>query len=199
MIKTIIMLTGEFDIPFAKHDSAWSGVVLVIFVFLMVIVFMSMLNGLAISDATEILSKAELHGLIHRLYQVAYFENIVCTIGELPKKYFGNLISDIFLFPQLEDSIILDRVSCKIYDSKLKYLLSKFYLKMDYNIFKQVKQIILNLSKNQFSNNDGITNAEMDYDILKQAKQIILNKNLLLDNDRIMNALSKLQDAMGIE
>jgi len=62
IFKIIIMLTGEFDISFTSHYSVCSHTVFVMFVFLMVIVFMNMLNVWLAT--VEILSKTELIELI---------------------------------------------------------------------------------------------------------------------------------------
>ncbi|XP_024888820.1 transient receptor potential cation channel protein painless-like, partial [Temnothorax curvispinosus] len=64
--QTIIMSTSEFNadnIPFLSHP-VWSRFAFVLFIFLIPIVLLNLLNGLAVSDITEILSTAELVGLI---------------------------------------------------------------------------------------------------------------------------------------
>ncbi|XP_076380610.1 transient receptor potential cation channel protein painless-like [Megalopta genalis] len=79
MFKTIIMLTGEFDadeIPFKSYPYM-SRLVFVLFVFLIVIVLLNLLNGLAVNDTTEILGKAELIRLISRVRLISYVENTI--------------------------------------------------------------------------------------------------------------------------
>lgn len=111
LFKTIIMITGEFnsnDIPFFLHP-VWSHIVFVLFVFFITIVLFNLLNGLTVSDTNEILSKAELIGLISRIRLIVYLEDV--AFGE-PFRwfYYGNsrflrwkpfafLINRILLFP----------------------------------------------------------------------------------------------------
>lgn len=187
IFKTIIMLTGEFDISFSSHKHDWSHIVFVIFVFLMVIVLMNMLNGLAVSDTAEILSKTELIELINRIYLIAYFENIACAISQSmshcsknPKwrKFFGSFISSIFLFSH---HLRNGKISFKIYDSLNFHDNNGIYV------------------PRKSGNNDiYYTILKMDHNIIAKAKQIILNKNQLSDNDKIMIALDRIQEAMGI-
>lgn len=179
--KTIIMLTGEFDsndIPFASHP-IWSHIVFVMFVFFIVIVLLNLLNGLAVSDTTEILNKAELNKLISWIRVVANIEDL--AIGKPFKHYFCcknfgllrwnlfNFLAKIFLFPHY---LIDGKVNVKLYDSiknnKYYEFVSKKYVRsesvnpnkyrtisrMDPNIIKQAKEIILN--KNQLSDNEKI-------------------------------------------
>lgn len=194
IFKTIIMLTGEFSLSFCSHDcpwsSTWSYIVFVIFVFLMVIVLMNMVNGLAVSDTAEILSKTELIELINRIYLIAYFENIACPINRLIRhyfsknskwrKFFGSFgINSIFLFARrLRNGKIIFKIydSLNFHDNNGIYVPGKFENIDSYYIIRK-----------------------MDHDIIAKAKQIILNKNQLSDNDKIMIALDRLQEAMGID
>lgn len=186
IFKTIIMLTGEFDISFESSKSNWSSrIVFLMFVFLMVIVLMNMLNGLAVSETAEILSKTELIKLIYQINLIAYFENVACVIGKpmnrhyFPRnsmwwKSFGSFVtSSIFLFSHLRSG----RMSFKIYDSLN---------------FHDDNGVILS----KFEENDGHCDWKMDHRIIKEAKQIIINKNQLSDNDKIMIKLDRLQEVI---
>lgn len=50
LIKTIVMLTGEFDAGDLQFDTLYSYLLFLLFVFLMTIVLFNLLNGLAVSD-----------------------------------------------------------------------------------------------------------------------------------------------------
>lgn len=50
LIKTIVMLTGEFDAGDIKFDSIYTYFIFLLFVFFMTIVLFNLLNGLAVSD-----------------------------------------------------------------------------------------------------------------------------------------------------
>lgn len=188
LFKTIIMLTGEFDandIPFVSHP-IWSHIIFILFVFFIAIVLFNLLNGLAVSDTAEILSKAELVGLISRIRLVTYIEDVAigepfrhcfcCKSRLLRWNPFGFLAKKILLFPYfLRDG----KISIKPYDSLDAYDNNRYYE-------KYVRSESVNRDKQWIT-------LRMDPDIIKQAKRIIYNKNQLTDNERIMIILNKLK------
>ncbi|XP_011629656.1 transient receptor potential cation channel protein painless [Pogonomyrmex barbatus] len=194
LFKTIIMLTGEFDandIPFIAHP-IWSHIVFMLFVFLIAIVLFNLLNGLAVNDTAEILSKAELVGLISRIHLIAYIEDIAIS---KPFKYcfccgnlrllrswnpFGFLAKRILLFPQLLKN---GKISIKPCNNLDAYDNDRYYNKNAHSEFV--------IHDNQW------TTLKMDSDIIKQTKRIIYNKNQLTDNEKIMIMLNKLQEKLS--
>ncbi|XP_011692057.1 PREDICTED: transient receptor potential cation channel protein painless-like [Wasmannia auropunctata] len=192
LFKTIIMLTGEFDandIPFISHP-IWSHIVFVLFVFFIAIVLFNLLNGLAVSDTAEILSKAELVGLISRIRLVTYiedmavgkpFEHCFCCNSRLLRIWnlSGFLARRILLFPHfLRDG----KISIKPYDNLDAYDNDRYYEKY--------------VRSDSVKGDKQWTTVRMDPDIIKQAKRIIYNKNQLTDNERIMIILNKLEEKL---
>ncbi|XP_039314436.1 transient receptor potential cation channel protein painless-like isoform X2 [Solenopsis invicta] len=185
IFKTVIMLTGEFDandIPFISHP-IWSHIVFMLFVFFIVIVLFNLLNGLAVSDIAEILSKAELVGLVSRIRLLAYIEEIVvgksfrhCFCSNSRWNLYRYLAKRILLFPHfLKDGKIIIKPcdNSDAYDNDLYY----------------EKDIHSESIKCDQQWNTSI----MDPDIIKQAKRIIRNKNQT-GNEKIIAILNKLQD-----
>ena len=87
LIKTSTMFVGELefadvagvinvDSPMAPLAFAF----LLAFVFLIVVVLMSLLNALAVSDTTVIQAKAEIVGYISRVETISYTESVL--LGE---------------------------------------------------------------------------------------------------------------------
>ncbi|XP_063222114.1 transient receptor potential cation channel protein painless-like [Bacillus rossius redtenbacheri] len=79
VLKTVVMLTGEFDassIPFVSFPFT-SQLVFVLFVFLIAIVLFNLLNGLAVSDTQAIKNDAEIVGLVSRVKLIYYFETML--------------------------------------------------------------------------------------------------------------------------
>jgi len=188
LFKTIIMLTGEFDvndIPFTSYP-VWSHFVFVMFVFLIAIVLFNLLNGLAVSDTAEILCKAELVGLISRIHLVSYMEDI--AIGE-PLRYWSCYNS-----------------SCSLLGWNVLGFLARRILLFPY--LKNGKiSIKLNENMDTYDRNYGYTCSEssqdrhwiilrMDSNILKEATRIIRNKDKLSDNEKIMMALNEMQEKL---
>jgi hypothetical protein len=197
LFKTIIMLTGEFDvndIPFISYP-VWSHFVFVMFVFLIAIVLFNLLNGLAVSDTAEILCKAELVGLISRIHLVSYMEDIAigeplrhwfcysssCSIRDRVQlsrwNLFGFLARRILLFPYLKDS----KISIKLNENMDTYDNGRNY---GYTRDESMKR------------NRYCTILRMDSNILKKAKRIIHNKDKLSDNEKIMIVLNEMQEKL---
>ncbi|XP_011883144.1 PREDICTED: transient receptor potential cation channel protein painless-like [Vollenhovia emeryi] len=192
LFKTVIMLTGEFDasdIPFISHP-VWSHIVFMLFVFFIAIVLFNLLNGLAVSDTAEILSKAELVGLISRIRLITYIEDVAvgepfrhcsCCNSRLSRwNPFGFLAKRILLFPHLLRD---GKISVKPCDSLDAYDNDRYYERyVRSESIKRDKQWIT---------------WRMDPDIIKQAKRIIYNKNQLTDNERFSIMLKKLWEEIA--
>ncbi|EDW02406.1 transient receptor potential cation channel protein painless [Drosophila grimshawi] len=77
LIKTIVMLTGEFDAGDIKFDSFSTYFIFLLFVFFMTIVLFNLLNGLAVSDTQAIKAQAELNGAICRTNTLMRYEQVL--------------------------------------------------------------------------------------------------------------------------
>ncbi|KAH8248069.1 hypothetical protein KR038_006405 [Drosophila bunnanda] len=81
LIKTIVMLTGEFDAGDIKFTSIYTYLIFLLFVFFMTIVLFNLLNGLAVSDTQTIKAQAELNGAICRTNMLSRYEKILSGHG----------------------------------------------------------------------------------------------------------------------
>lgn len=78
IVKTIVMSAGEYDVINVSFNSnALSVYIFIGFLFLISIVFMNLLNGLAVSDTHKIQSKAELTSYRRRCQVLARYEEIL--------------------------------------------------------------------------------------------------------------------------
>ncbi|XP_017096586.2 transient receptor potential cation channel protein painless [Drosophila bipectinata] len=77
LIKTIVMLTGEFDASEIKFTSIYTYLIFLLFVFFMTIVLFNLLNGLAVSDTQAIKTQAELNGEICRTNLLTRYELVL--------------------------------------------------------------------------------------------------------------------------
>ncbi|KAK0158042.1 hypothetical protein PV327_011225, partial [Microctonus hyperodae] len=180
LFKTIIMVTGEFnatDIPFVLHP-VFSHIVFILFVFLIAIVLFNLLIGLAVSDTADILSKAELVGLISRTKLICYAENIVLgsSIMKSPKCWnmlYKNQIFRIKFFAQ-------------------RVLLFPHYLLQAKIIVKPYKdnKIYIFACNDEACNN---TSLKMDPKIISKSRQILSARGKITEYEKIMNALQKLE------
>ncbi|XP_063922932.1 transient receptor potential cation channel protein painless-like [Zophobas morio] len=79
VFKTIVMLTGEFDagsINFHTYPIT-SKLIFSLFVFMITIILLNLLNGLAVSDTQTIKNEAELVGHIARAQHIYYVESML--------------------------------------------------------------------------------------------------------------------------
>jgi hypothetical protein len=77
--KTLMMLSGEFEIEPYTLDSVPKQVLFLFFVFISFILF-NLINGLAISDVAQLRDHAEFLNLKQQVRNVAESENILCDI-----------------------------------------------------------------------------------------------------------------------
>uniref|UniRef100_A0A034WER2 Transient receptor potential cation channel protein painless n=1 Tax=Bactrocera dorsalis TaxID=27457 RepID=A0A034WER2_BACDO len=77
VIKTIVMLTGEFDAGDIEFDTVYSYLIFLMFVVFMSIVLFNLLNGLAVSDTQAIKAQAELNGSICRTLLLTRYEQVL--------------------------------------------------------------------------------------------------------------------------
>ncbi|KAG4068728.1 hypothetical protein HA402_002419 [Bradysia odoriphaga] len=83
IIKTVVMLTGEFDASDIKFNkNVYSYAIFLIFVFMISTVLFNLLNGLAVSDTQAIKSEAELMNFIYRAELMSRYEKILLGQGE---------------------------------------------------------------------------------------------------------------------
>lgn len=80
LMKTLVMSTGEFDVASINFEkNAFSYFVFITFLFLVSIVLLNLLNGLAVSDTQAIKSEAELTNLIRRSQVLARYDGVLAS------------------------------------------------------------------------------------------------------------------------
>uniref|UniRef100_A0A7G3ACI7 Putative conserved plasma membrane protein n=2 Tax=Lutzomyia longipalpis TaxID=7200 RepID=A0A7G3ACI7_LUTLO len=99
IIKTIVMMTGEFEAANIEFKSnTLSYVFFLLFVFFMSVVLFNLLNGLAVSDTQAIKAEAELTGFITRAQVLERYEKLV--FGKNPGQWF-RVISEVCYFRKI--------------------------------------------------------------------------------------------------
>ncbi|XP_049534850.1 transient receptor potential cation channel protein painless-like [Anopheles darlingi] len=78
LMKTAVMLTGEFEAANIKFQGV-TYVVFALFLFFVSIVLFNLMNGLAVSDTTIIKAESELIGLIQKVFVIYKYENALKT------------------------------------------------------------------------------------------------------------------------
>lgn len=181
IFKTIVMFTGEFeaaDIPFREH-SFFSHLVFVAFVFLIAIVLLNLLNGLAVNDTGEILAEAELVCLVSRTKLLAYVERIAVGAKFFPRYRFCCCLN------------YLQRRSSKPGSPRIGYLARRILL---FPRYLPHGKLSVKPHKNNQILLHGRSNAKgslvkMDLGISKVARQIIRDREKESTEDKIMGEL----------
>lgn len=102
--KTIVMTTGEFDAGSMdfSHFPVTSKLIFSLFIFMIVIILLNLLNGLAVSDTQMIKNNAELVGHIARAQHIHYVETML--LGNIfPSKFIDKLSSICCCCPSIRD------------------------------------------------------------------------------------------------
>lgn len=79
LLKVSAMMTGELefgDLPFDAHPFT-SRLIFIAFLFLITIVLLNLLNGMAVSDTQAIQSEAETIGYLSRVELISYMESML--------------------------------------------------------------------------------------------------------------------------
>ncbi|GLG97684.1 Transient receptor potential cation channel protein painless [Gryllus bimaculatus] len=108
IFKTVIMMAGEFDavdLPLSTFPVT-SHIIFIVFVFLISIVLLNLLNGLAVSDTQAIKEEAEVFSLVARVRTISQIENSLLHLRNstllktfLKLKCIRHVYHRIFIFP----------------------------------------------------------------------------------------------------
>lgn len=183
LFKTLIMLTGEFDsssLPFSTYKII-SRLIFILFVFLIPIVLVNLLNGLAVSDTRRIQKDAEIIVNVTRLRFIHSFETI--SMSKYAFKYFiPSLCTRLF---DLNFILFPDPAECpklKIYPNRRKYdlrrkhkrycdvNLSGFVVNID--VVNEAKTIIKSMLENPHEHDESDENILIE-EIKKELKQML--------------------------
>lgn len=77
VIKTLVMLTGEFEFGNLEIHETSNYIIFVLFVFLITIVLFNLLNALAVSDTQIIKAEGQLTDLMQRISVLNKYERII--------------------------------------------------------------------------------------------------------------------------
>ncbi|KAG8222678.1 hypothetical protein J437_LFUL015875 [Ladona fulva] len=134
MLKTAVMLTGEFDFSDLPLETfkLTSHLVFLLFLFLIAVVLLNLLNGLAVSDTQEVKDKAELVGYKSRVLLVSHVESMLLGkklqfLNKIMTCFHSNenkapvnlverssLFPSIMIFPEMTKIIVLVNAGGKI-------------------------------------------------------------------------------------
>jgi len=97
IVKTLVMLTGEFEYSNIPLDSLAANIIFVIFVFLGAVVFMNLLIGLAVADTKEIQEQAFFISYKSHVRVINYFDSLNDGANKYANIFSGKL-SPVFTF-----------------------------------------------------------------------------------------------------
>ena len=122
VVKTMTMFVGELefsDIPINLESSMMpvNFIFFLTFVFLIVVVLLNLLNGLAVSDTAAIQEQAEIYSYLSRVETISYLESVL--LGD-PFDFLSNVprvltfLPSCSIFRQLYRSTMLKKIFTKI-------------------------------------------------------------------------------------
>jgi len=201
MIKSVAMFVGELefsDIPFS--DNAISSILFVAFVFLIVVVLMNLLNGLAVSDIGLIREEAEALSLKSQVDLISYWESILLND---PYNFLTSWPKFLAAMPSFSFCFWIKRYPrCETFLSKItggtKILLFYECLPFKAATFSPNK---MTRSCNPYkkrvkveptSLGSHIIGLEVRKDILETAKTLVLDRATESENVKLMNRISEM-------
>jgi len=129
VVKTMTMFVGELefgDIPINLDSNLMpvNYIFFLVFVFLIVVVLMNLLNGLAVSDTGAIQEQAEIYSYLSRVETISYLESVLLGdpfdfLSYVPK--FLHFLPPCSLLRPLYRSQILRRLFAKVGASSLVF------------------------------------------------------------------------------
>lgn len=192
LIKTSTMFVGELefsDIPINvdHYLSPLAYAFFLSFVFLIVVVLMNLLNGLAVSDTGIIQEKAEIVTYISRVDTISYTESVL--LGD-PFQFLSN-------WPAFKWVKNIPNLSCWTPLHKHACIQDVFYkmtgatgILLFYSFMKEAKLTMKPNSRSQQSCQQCISVHQMDQSILTSAKKIIAENSKM---DKIQTMESRLE------
>lgn len=165
--KLIIMLTGEFDsssLPFQSNPIV-SRLLFVLFIFLIPVVLVNLLNGLAVSDIQAIKNDAEIIAQVSRIKFINFYETIA--------------VKNMFLRIRKSKNCIIN-YGCQIF-SVFIYLFGAINLKLfqddredfEISVFTNEDNVIVVGSvSNQIRRNTRFRWKNLDTEIVKKAMKL---------------------------
>ena len=193
LVKTSAMFVGELefsDIPI--NSDTYLGVLAYIFfltfIFLIVVVLMNLLNGLAVNDTSDIKQKAEIYSYISRVETISYLESVL--LGD-PFNFLSNVPDYLSTLPS---GSVLRQLYRNKFCSKIfrKIGAKRFLLFFTYLPDKQ-----LSLTPNQDARCCVMIGDEMGKDIISAAKDIIAAK-LPINNEENEEIFSMKQEIIQL-
>ena len=187
LVKTSAMFVGELefsDIPI--NSDTYLGVLAYIFflsfIFLIVVVLMNLLNGLAVNDTSDIKQKAEIYSYISRVETISYLESVL--LGD-PFNFLSNV-------PDYLSSLPSGSVLRQLYRNKFcSKIFRKIGAKRFLLFYTYLPNKELSLTPNQDSRCCVMIGDEMGKDIISAAKDIITAKLSITDNNEEMFSMKQ--------
>jgi len=187
VVKTMTMFVGELefsDIPINLESSLMpvNYLFFLTFVFLIVVVLMNLLNGLAVSDTGAIQDQAEIFCYLSRVETISYLESVLLGdpfdfLSNVPK--FLTFLPSCSMFRQLYRSNVLKRVFTKIGASNVLLF---------YNFLPEKRSPVLRPNDNM-RNCSCFSMDAMGEEIIVATKKIITKKNKADSSDQEYSSL----------
>ena len=211
LIKTGTMFIGELDfddLPLDGGNVSVSAayIFLIAFIFLIIIVMVNLLNGLAVSDTQQMINDSKIETQVSFIEAIRYFESVYLDAGKLPN-CFGKLGD--------KDIFCVNRCFRTIFPMKLFLFTCSKHIKDNKLVFplQEINVQIKNQDQNKKRNNSVIckfinwlTKRNPNFgseDFLKKARKILIRlkkaKEAERKQKRLKEEIKKLEERQMFE
>ena len=198
LIKTSTMFVGELefaDIPVKDVQLRGLGYAFFLsFVFLIVVVLMNLLNGLAVSDTGIIQEQAEIVSYISRVETISYTEAVL--LGD-PFNFLSNWPALKWLLKLPSCSLCALLYRSEVVQKLFNKITGATGILLFYNFLPEKK---LTVKPNQDKHDFNCLKVKiMDESIIKAAKKIVMNKSAKHDeNTELRERVHSLEDKIDL-
>merc|ERR1719225_988715 len=190
VVKTMTMFVGELefsDIPINLESSMMpvNFIFFLTFVFLIVVVLLNLLNGLAVSDTGAIQEKAEIYSYLSRVETISYLESVLLGdpfdfLSNVPR--FFSFLPSCSLFRQLYRSNMLKKIFTQMGASNILLF---------FNYLPEKRSPILRPNSNQ-QDCSCLSVDDMGVETIEAAKKIVSRKTKLDSEDDLAALMKKI-------
>ena len=183
LLKTIIIsLTGEIEFEGIAFSSILSQLIFLLYVFFIMLVLVNLLNGLAVSDITEIQKHAEIVSYVSRVELISYIESML--LGD-PFQFLTN-------FPAFKPAKKLP--SCNFFSSIYKIQIiqklfsifgTKRFLLFSERLRNKTAVFLPNRSNQEKSTHGDKTDLLLTDKIIEDAKGLVVKKQTITEGDEV--------------
>ncbi|XP_049835720.1 transient receptor potential cation channel subfamily A member 1-like isoform X2 [Schistocerca gregaria] len=184
-LKTLIMMTGEFDandLPF-ETDIWLTSIVFILFLFYLPVVLLNLLTALAVSDEQQIRGDAEILSIMSQIHCLYEIENITVCLNKLCRrwKYAARKFENLLLFSGKSEEACLVVWPNKGGQTRISGEQGKHLKSLDPEIMSEAKRILSERESSLADSSSEVSNLSL---LLERIERVESSVKLLIEGQQ---------------